>query len=36
MGDDAEEAEPIAAAELFRRDARFVARFLVRYGLPPA
>lgn len=28
--------EPIAAAELFRRHARFVARFLVRYGVPLA
>lgn len=32
----AHETEPIAAAELFRRHARFVARFLVRYGVPSA
>lgn len=27
------EAEPVAAGELFRRHAAFVARFLVRYGI---
>ncbi len=36
MGDELEAGEPIAAAELFRRHARFVARFLVRYGVPAA
>jgi len=28
------QAEPVAAGELFRRHAAFVARFLVRYGIP--
>ena len=29
-------AEPLSAAELFRRHARSVVRFLVRFGVPPA